>query len=195
MKAGTPKFFRDQAAFRKWLEQHHASATEIWVGFYKTRTGKPSITAPQAVDQALCFGWIDGIRKSIDEDAYTNRFTPRRKGSNWSAINIRRAGELIEQGLMTPAGLAAYRLRDEKKAAQYSFEQHNVSMPAAYVQQFKKAKKAWAFWVRQPPSYRRTITWWVTSAKQEATRQRRLQKLIGKCAAGERVGPARKKKR
>lgn len=189
-----PKFFRDAQALRSWLEENHDKQTELWVGMYKKGTGKPSITWPEVVDQCLCFGWIDGVRKSVDDHAYMNRITPRRKGSNWSAINIKRAKELIELGLMTPAGAAAFAQRDEQKANSYSFEQKNVELPPEYQRQLEKNKKAFAFWQKQPPSYRRTAAWWVLSAKQEPTRRRRLEALIRDSAAGERIGPMQKKK-
>ena len=148
-----PKFFRNAEALREWLQKHHDKETELWVGMYKKSTGKPSITWPEVVDQALCFGWIDGIRKSIDDESFMNRLPPRRRGSNWSAINIGRVQELTEKGLMTPAGTKAFAERDEKKSAQYSFEQKNVTMPAPYLRQLKQNKKAWAFWQAQPPGY------------------------------------------
>jgi uncharacterized protein YdeI (YjbR/CyaY-like superfamily) len=194
MNAIKPRFFRNADALRKWLEKNHDRQAELWVGMYKKSSGRPSVSWPEVVDQALCFGWIDGIRKSIDDESYMNRITPRRKGSNWSAINIRRVQELTEQGLMTAAGARAFAERDVKKSQQYSFEQKNVDMPAQYLEQMKRNRKAWAFWQAQPPFYRRTITWWVTSAKQEETRQRRLQRLITDSAAGERVGILKKKK-
>lgn len=189
-----PKFFRDAQALRSWLVKNHDKQTELWVGMYKKSSGKPSITWPEVVDQCLCFGWIDGVRRSIDEEAYMNRITPRRKGSNWSAVNIKRAQELIKQGLMTPPGAAAFALRDDEKANRYSFEQKAVALPPQYQRQLEKNKKAFAFWQSQPPSYRRTAIWWVVSAKQEATRQRRLEVLIRDSATGERIGPMRKKK-
>ncbi len=189
-----PKFFRDAQALRSWLVKNHDKQTELWVGMYKKSSGKPSITWPEVVDQCLCFGWIDGVRRSIDEEAYMNRITPRRKGSNWSAVNIKRAQELIKQGLMTPPGAAAFALRDDEKAKRYSFEQKAIALPPQYQRQLEKNKKAFAFWQSQPPSYRRTAIWWVVSAKQEATRQRRLEVLIRDSATGERIGPMRKKK-
>ncbi len=195
MLPGTPKFFAKSADLRKWLQHNHAMAEELWVGLYKKKTGKPSVTWPEVVDQALCFGWIDGIRKSIDDESYMNRLTPRRKGSNWSAINIKRVQELIDAGLMRPAGLKAFEARDEKKANSYSFERAHVEFSPAQLKQFKKNKRAWESFQAQPPSARKVATWWVISAKQEATRVRRLAQLIEKTAAGERVGvmtPARK---
>src|ERR687893_671488 len=130
-------FFETPAEFRAWLEANHETAAELWVGFHKKATGRPSITWPEAVDQALCFGWIDGIRKSIDESSYTNRFTPRRRGSTWSAVNIKRVGELTELGLMQPAGLKAFEERDEKKAQLYSYERAESKLDEAYERQFR----------------------------------------------------------
>ena len=182
-----PIFFAKETDFRKWLQKNHTAADEVWVGFYKKHTGKPTVTYKEAVDQALCFGWIDGIRKSIDDEAYMNRFTPRRKGSNWSAVNIKRAKELIEAGLMQPAGARAFAERDEAKAKQYSFERENVAFSAAQLREFKKNKRAWKFFEAQPPSYRKVMTWWVISAKQPATQERRLARLIAESEDERRV--------
>jgi uncharacterized protein YdeI (YjbR/CyaY-like superfamily) len=192
-----PVFFASSKELRAWLQKNHAKETELWVGMYKKHTGKPSVTWPEVVDQVLCFGWIDGIRKSIDEDAYMNRITPRRKGSNWSAINIKRVKELTKLGLMKPAGMKAFEARDPKKANQYSFERESVTLTASQLKQFKANKKAWAFFETQPPSYRKIAAWYVLSAKQAATQQRRLEKLISDSERGERIGPmqpARKNK-
>jgi uncharacterized protein YdeI (YjbR/CyaY-like superfamily) len=184
-----PKFFATPTLFRQWLQRNHESVAELWVGFRKKSTGRASITWPESVDQALCFGWIDGIRKSIDEESYMIRFTPRRRGSVWSAVNTRRAHELIELGLMQPAGARAFAERDEEKTKQYSFERDNVELSESQLKQFRANRKAWRFWQAQPPSYRRTVTWWVTSAKQEPTRERRLTRLIAESEAGRRLGP------
>ena len=185
------QFFRDAPAFRKWLQKHHASASELWVGFYKKGSGKRSISYPEAVDQALCFGWIDGIRKARDEESYVNRFTPRRKGSVWSAVNIKRVGELQEAGFMTPAGLKVFNERDEAKTNRYSFEREHVQFSPEQLARFRKNKRAWAFFESQPPSYRRPATWWVISAKQAATQERRLAQLIADSAAGLRIAQMR----
>lgn len=182
-----PVFFESQAALRKWLIKNHKTADELWVGMYKKHTGKPSITWPQVVDEVLCFGWIDGIRKGIDADSYTNRITPRRKGSHWSAINLKRVEELKALGQMKPAGLKAYEERDPAKSQQYSTEQRQIAWPPALESQFKKNKKAWAYFNAQPAGYRKTITWWVISAKREDTQQKRLSRLIELSAAGERI--------
>lgn len=182
-----PVFFESPAALRKWLAKNHKSADELWVGMYKKHTGKPSITWPQVVDEVLCFGWIDGIRKSIDADSYTNRITPRRKGSHWSAVNLKRVLELQAEGRMTPAGMKAYEERDPAKSQQYSSEQQGVALPATLEARFKKNKQAWTFFNQQPPGYRKTILWWVASAKREDTQIKRLQRLIEVSAAGARV--------
>lgn len=182
-----PVFFESPAALRKWLAKNHKSADELWVGMYKKHTGKPSITWPQVVDEVLCFGWIDGIRKGIDADSYTNRITPRRKGSHWSAVNLKRVLELQAEGRMRPAGMKAYEERDPAKSQQYSSEQQGVALPAALEARFKKNKQAWTFFNQQPPGYRKTILWWVVSAKREDTQIKRLQRLIEVSAAGARV--------
>jgi uncharacterized protein YdeI (YjbR/CyaY-like superfamily) len=180
-------FFGSSSEFRAWLTEHHDRAKEIWIGFYRKGTGRSGITYAEAVDQALCFGWIDGIRKRIDDDSYANRFTPRRRGSTWSAVNVGRVGELTEQGLMQPAGLAAFAARDEAKTNRYSFEQGTVVLDAAYEQRFREYATAWTFFQAQPPSYRRTAIWWVMSAKREETRLRRLTTLIDDSAHGRRL--------
>ena len=186
-----PRFFAKAADFRKWLQKHHTTADELWVGFYKKGSGKQGITYPEAVDQALCFGWIDGIRKSIDDESYTNRFTPRRKGSIWSAINLKRVRELEAEGLLTPAGLKVYNERDVARTTRYSFERETVEFGRAALAQFKQNRRAWSFFQSQPPSYRRTATWWVISAKQEATQQRRLAQLMADSEAGLRIAQLR----
>ena len=187
MQPSKVRYFKTQAAFRAWLERNHATATELWVGYYKKDTGRASITWPQSVDEALCFGWIDGIRKSVDEHSYTIRFTPRRAGSVWSAINTRRAGELIRLGAMQPAGLAAFKLRKEDRSGVYSFEQRTVELDEKYAKVFRRNRAAWVFYQSQPPGYRKLTSHWVISAKQEATRLARLEKLIAHSSAGERI--------
>jgi uncharacterized protein YdeI (YjbR/CyaY-like superfamily) len=187
MQPSKIKYFKTQAAFRAWLERNHATAVELWVGYYKKDTGQPSITWPQSVDEALCFGWIDGIRKSVDGQSYTIRFTPRRPGSVWSAINTRRAAALIRVGSMRPAGLAAFKLRTEDRSGVYSFEQRGVELDEAYAKRFRRNRTAWSFYQSQPPGYRKLTTHWVMSAKQETTRLSRLEKLIAHSAAGERI--------
>jgi uncharacterized protein YdeI (YjbR/CyaY-like superfamily) len=181
------KFFKTPPDFRKWLAAHHDSETELWVGFYKKDSGKASITWPQSVDEALCFGWIDGIRKNIDEVSYKIRFTPRKQRSTWSAVNIKRVAELSEHGLMHLAGLKAFAARREYRSGIYSYEQRSPEMPAQYAKQMKKNAAAWKFFQAQPPSYRKALNWWVLSAKREETRLKRLERLIEESARGRRV--------
>jgi uncharacterized protein YdeI (YjbR/CyaY-like superfamily) len=182
-----PKFFRTPADFRTWLQKNHATATELRVGFYTKDSGKPSITWPESVDQALCFGWIDGIRKRVDEISYQIRFTPRRCGSIWSAINIKRAKELVRQKQMRPIGLRAFAARIENKSGIYSYEQRSTELSEPYARLLKKNKAAWNFFENQPASYRKTIGWWIISAKKEETRMTRLAKLISESANGKRL--------
>jgi uncharacterized protein YdeI (YjbR/CyaY-like superfamily) len=181
------EFFQTSADFRRWLEENHATATELWIGFYKKDSGKPSITWPESVDQALCFGWIDGIRKRVDEISYRMRFTPRRRGSVWSAINIKRAEELVRQKQMRPAGLKAFAARVENKSGIYSYEQRSPELNQPYAKLLRKNKAAWNFFERQPPSYRKMMGWWIVSARKEETRMARLAKLINESAKGKRL--------
>jgi uncharacterized protein YdeI (YjbR/CyaY-like superfamily) len=185
-----PVFFATPSQFREWLEEHHDSASELWVGFYKKGSGKRSITWPEAVDEALCFGWIDSVRKSIDDESYTNRFTPRKPRSTWSAVNIKRVGELTAMGLMRPAGLKAFEARSEEKSGIYAYEQRdNAALSEEYERQFRANEKAWEFFQAQPAWYRKTATWWVISAKREETRLKRLAMLIEDSAEGRTIGP------
>jgi uncharacterized protein YdeI (YjbR/CyaY-like superfamily) len=179
-------FFQTPADFRDWLEKNHATATEVWVGFYKRNSGRRSITWPESVDQALCFGWIDGIRKRVDEISYRIRFTPRRRGSIWSAINIKRANELVRQRQMQPSGLKAFVARIENRSGIYSYEQRSNEFEQPYTKLLKKNKAAWKFFEKQPPFYRKMIGWWIVSAKKEDTRMSRLKKLISESAKGKR---------
>jgi uncharacterized protein YdeI (YjbR/CyaY-like superfamily) len=180
-----PLFFPTPAEFRAWLEQNHTSAGELSVGFYKRDSGKPSMTWPESVDAALCNGWIDGVRHSIDAVSYRIRFTPRNPRSTWSAINVRRVEELTKLGLMRPAGVKAFEARKGDKTGIYSYEQRKQArLTPAYEKQFRANQKAWDFFQAQPPWYRRTAAYRVISAKQEATRQRRLAELIRDSAAG-----------
>jgi uncharacterized protein YdeI (YjbR/CyaY-like superfamily) len=179
-----PTFFATPGELRAWLEAHHQGETELLVGFYKKGSGRPSITWPESVDEALCFGWIDGVRRSLGDEAYTIRFTPRTKRSFWSNVNVRRAGELIAEGRMRPAGLAAFEARSGERSGVYSFEQDEVAFDAAQARRFQADAKAWDFFQAQPPWYRRTATWWVISAKKEETRAKRLATLIEDSAAG-----------
>jgi uncharacterized protein YdeI (YjbR/CyaY-like superfamily) len=178
------KFFKTPGDFRKWLERHHATERELWVGYYKKDSGKPSITWPESVDQALCFGWIDGIRKSVDALSYTTRFTPRKAKSTWSVVNIKRAEELAAQGLMQPAGLAAFAARTENRSGIYAYEQRSDKLAAPYEKRLRQNKAAWKFFQAQTPSYRKLASWWVVSAKREETRLKRLEKLIEDSAQG-----------
>jgi len=191
MAAAKPVFFESPAAFRRWLEKHHGSAKELLVGFHKVHTGKPSLTWPQSVDVALCHGWIDGMRRSLGEESYAIRFTPRKARSIWSNVNTRRVGELVKAGLMAPAGLAAFKLRDPKRAGIYSFEAKGAAprpaLDAAAQKSFRARRKAWAFFESQPPGYRRIAIHWVTRAKREETRARRLATLIADSANGKRL--------
>jgi uncharacterized protein YdeI (YjbR/CyaY-like superfamily) len=186
-----PKFFATPKDFRKWLEKNHDKETELSVGFYKKGSGKQSITWPESVDQALCFGWIDGIRHRIDDEAYKIRFTPRKPRSIWSAVNIKRMDELIEAGLVSPAGLAAFEKRDEKRSRIYAYEREQVRLTPENRAKFKKNEKAWEFFQSQPLSYQKPALWWVASAKQEATRERRLETLIRDSENGERIAQLR----
>jgi uncharacterized protein YdeI (YjbR/CyaY-like superfamily) len=180
-------FFKSPGDFRKWLQKYHASTRELWVGYYKKSSGHPSITWPESVDQALCFGWIDGIRKSVDDVSYTIRFTPRRPGSIWSAVNIKRVEELSKNGLMQPGGLKAFQARKENKSGIYSYEQRRAELPAHYDEKLRQNKPAWDFFYAQPASYRKVAFWWVVSAKKEETRLKRLEKLIEESAQGRRL--------
>lgn len=174
---------------RRWLARHHDSATELWVGFYKKASGKPSITWPESVDEALCYGWIDGIRKSVDDISYMIRFTPRRRESNWSQVNIRRARALIAQNRMRPSGLAAFRARDRDRTRQYSFENRPNTLPPRYLRLLKANRDAWTFFRAQPPWYRRACAWWIVSAKREETRLRRLSRLVDDSAQERTIPP------
>lgn len=187
-KGAAPKFFRTPADFRRWLEKNHADVAELWVGFHKKGSGKPSITWPESVDEALSFGWIDGVRRSIDETSYEIRFTPRRSTSIWSAVNTRRAKELIAEGRMAEAGIRAFEKRSDERSGVYSFEQRKeAKFDPALETRFRARAKAWRFFEAQPPGYRRLAAFWVMSAKKEETRLRRLAELIARSANGERL--------
>ena len=186
MAGEAPRFFRSAAEWRKWLEKNHTRADALWVGYHKKATGKPSMTWAESVDEALCFGWIDGIRKSLGDDSYKIRFTPRRPGSNWSLVNTKRVKELTELGLMRPAGSAAFTAR--KSEGNYSYEQRKAAaFSGEQEQRFRANKPAWKFFQAQPAGYRQVATWWVISAKREETRDRRLAKIIDTSASGRRV--------
>ena len=190
-----PTYFATEADFRHWLAANHASAPELLVGFWKKGTGWPSIDWPQARDQALCFGWIDGVRRSLGEEAYTIRFTPRRKGSIWSRVNVARYDALTKAGQMTPAGVRAYE-ENKGKTGVYAYENQLKELTEAETAEFRRNKAAWADWERRPPGYRKVVLHWVTSAKQPETRAKRLATLIEDSALGRKVGAydiARKK--
>ena len=185
-----PTFFATAAELRHWLEENHATANELLVGFYRRGSGKPSITWQELVDEELCFGWIDGVRKGIDEVSYSNRITPRKPRSTWSAINIARAKELIALGRMHPAGLKAFERRTDDRSAIYSYEQRTKARLSPEAERsFRANKKAWASFQAQPPSYRRAATWWVISAKREETRRTRLATLIRDSQDGRSIRP------
>ncbi len=181
--------FRSPAALRKWLAQHHATAGELWVGFYRKDSGKPSLTWPESVDEALCFGWIDGIRKRVDDLSYAIRFSRRKPRSIWSAVNIRRARALIKAGRMKPAGLEAFGARKENRSGTYSYEQRSAEFGEPYARLFGKNRTAWKYFRARPPSYRKAAIWWVVSAKKEETRLKRLDRLIQDSARGRPIPP------
>jgi uncharacterized protein YdeI (YjbR/CyaY-like superfamily) len=183
--ADDPLFFATPADFRAWLAEHHATARELWVGFHKKGSGRPSITWPESVDEALSVGWIDGVRKSLGEHSYAIRFTPRQPQSIWSAVNIRRMAELTREGRVLPAGQAAFDKRKEEKSGIYAYENRDQArFDEAAERRFRANQKAWEYFQAQPPWYRQTATWWVVSAKKEETRQKRLATLIEDSAQG-----------
>jgi uncharacterized protein YdeI (YjbR/CyaY-like superfamily) len=188
-------FFESPSEWRRWLERHHDEARELWVGFYKKSSGKPSITWPESVDEALSFGWIDGVRKSVDDESYSIRFTPRRPRSVWSAVNVKRARELIEMGRMHPAGLKAFEERVQERSGIYSYENQRQELAEGYARKLKANKKAWEFFRAQPPGYQRTVAHWVMSAKKEETRAKRLATLIENSASGRRIAPLARPRR
>ncbi len=189
----SPRYFTGPGELRAWLERHGERARELVVGFHKVGSGKPSLTWPESVDEALCFGWIDGVRRSVDAARYTIRFTPRTRTSTWSAVNIARARELVRLGRMRPAGQAALDARADERTATYSYEQRRVAaLPPAQERRLRADRAAWAFFAAQPPWYRRTAAYWVTSAVREETRERRFASLLACSAAGERIAPLRR---
>jgi uncharacterized protein YdeI (YjbR/CyaY-like superfamily) len=187
-----PIFFESPEEFYAWLEEHHETETEVYVGFYKTHTGRRAMTWSESVDQALCFGWIDGRANSIDEDRYMQRFTPRRPGSNWSKINVEKVVKLKDAGLMRPAGLAAFEHRMEDKTGVYSFERENSELAPEYEARLRANKPASEYFDSRPPWYRRTAIHLVMSAKREETRERRLRRLIEDSAAGRDIKELRR---
>ena len=180
-------FFKTQDDFREWLEINHEKETELIVGFYKVGSGKPSMNWSQSVDQALCFGWIDSVRRSIDDESYCIRFTPRKSTSNWSAINLKKIEELTKAGLMKPAGIKALSLRRDIKTEIYSYENEPAILDSNYEKQFRENKIAWDFFMKQAPSYRKAVLRWIMSAAQEKTRESRLEKTIKECSQQKRV--------
>jgi uncharacterized protein YdeI (YjbR/CyaY-like superfamily) len=182
------KYFKSAAEFRRWLEVNHARVSELWVGFFKKDSGKGGLTYAEAVDEALCFGWIDGLKKRVDELSYTHRCTPRKPRSNWSRINIQHVERLKKAGRMTPAGLKAYAARESERVGAYSVENSPRKLPAADEKQFKRDKTAWEFFQQQPPGYQRLAIWWVVSAKKPETRARRLGQLIAGSRCARRLG-------
>jgi len=182
-----PRFFPTPSAFRKWLSANHSKSKELWAGFYKKSSGKPSITWPESVDEALCFGWIDGVRKNLDEESYVIRFSPRKPNSIWSGVNIRNAERLIKEQRMQPAGLKAFAARKEFRSGIYSYEQRSTELVEPYAGMFKRRRAAWKFFSAQPPGYRKMMNWYVVSAKREATRLKRLDILIQASAKQKRL--------
>jgi len=183
-----PIYFASPDEFHAWLEEHHETEAEVWVGYWKKATGKPSLVWSQAVDEALCFGWIDGVIRGIDGERHIQRFTPRKPTSNWSAVNVAKVERLRAEGRMRPAGEAAFARRREDKSGVYSYEQrHKAAFEPEQEERFRANAPAWEFWSASPPSYRTMATWWVVSAKRPETRERRLERLIEDSAAGRRL--------
>jgi uncharacterized protein YdeI (YjbR/CyaY-like superfamily) len=189
-----PKFFSSPEQFREWLEKNHDRASELLVGFHRKASGKKSITYSEALDEALCFGWIDGVRRNVDETSYSIRFTPRKPKSIWSNVNVRHVERLTKEGRMAEPGLKAYALRDPKRTGIYAFENTPREFSPEYEKKFRANKPAWAFFEKEPPSIRRTCIYWVMSAKKEETRLRRLEQLIESSAKGIRRGVMETKK-
>jgi uncharacterized protein YdeI (YjbR/CyaY-like superfamily) len=183
----TPTFFPTPEAFRAWLHEQHGSAADLLVGFHKKDSGQPSISWPESVDEALCYGWIDGVRQRLDDTSYTIRFAPRRPGSTWSAVNVRRARTLIAGGRMAAAGVAAFEARTENRTGQYSYEQRPDQLIEPYAGMLASHAPAHRFFAHQAPSYRRAAIWWVISAKKEETRRQRAEKLIELSAQGRQI--------
>jgi uncharacterized protein YdeI (YjbR/CyaY-like superfamily) len=185
------RFFATPEELRDWFDANHQTADELWLGYYRKSTGRPSVDWSQAVDEALCVGWIDGVRRSVDHTSHVQRFTPRRKGSTWSAINVAKVATLTGEGRMRPAGLAAFEARTAANTAIYSYEREPAAFSPDEEARFRARPAAWTDWEARAPSYRRAVTHWVTSAKGVATRERRLETLIADSAAGRKVGPMR----
>jgi len=191
-KADGATYFDSPAAFRRWLAANHAKARELVVGFWKKGAGRPTLTWSESVDEALSFGWIDGVRRSVDGERYTIRFTPRKAGSNWSAVNVAKIAKLEAEGRLRPEGRRAFEARTERRTQIYAYEQRgDARLSPARLRAFKANAKAWAWFEGQAPSYRKVAIYWVETAKQEATRERRFAALVADSAAGRRVGPLR----
>lgn len=186
-----PKFFSNRSLFRKWLEKNHNTKKELIVGFYKVDSGRKSITWPEAVDEAICFGWIDSIRRKHDDESYTNRFTPRNPKSNWSLVNINKVKQLKKLGLMRPAGLEAFNKFKKDTKHHYSYEAETTELDKSYINTFRKNEKAWSWFSSMPPSYRKICARWVMTAKQEQTRVKRLGELISDSEKGVKIKPMR----
>jgi uncharacterized protein YdeI (YjbR/CyaY-like superfamily) len=181
------RFFRSGGELRKWLEKNHAKSDELWIGFYRKDSGKGGITYAEALDEALCYGWIDGIRKKLDDESFTTRFTPRKPKSIWSNVNIGHVARLTKEGRMQPPGIAAFSAKDSSRVGVYSFEREVAELEPSMVKQFKRDPSAWKFFQSQPPYYRRVASWWVISAKRDETRADRLARLIAHSSRGERL--------
>lgn len=185
---GRPLFFATPKHLRAWFAKNHDRCDELWLGYYRKDSGRPSVTWPESVDEALCFGWIDGVRHKIDDESYKIRFTPRRPKSVWSAINVGRVAVLTREGRMQPAGIAAFKRRDEKNSRRYSFENRaTAKLSSSDERLFKRDRAGWKFFAAQPPGYRRLASWWVISAKRPETRRKRLQRLIELSRARRRI--------
>lgn len=179
-----PTFFATQHLFREWLDANHANQTELIVGYYKVKSGYPSMTWSESVDHALCYGWIDGVRKSIDEHAYQIRFTPRKQNSVWSPVNLKKIKQLTEKGLMQKAGIEIFNNRPEPKPMDYGFRRNDLELPTEFVTEFKKNIKAWSYFESLAPSYKKHSIYWVVSAVQEKTKLKRLNELIASSELG-----------
>jgi len=181
------RFFRTRNALRQWLEKNHDKASELWIGFYRKDSGRGGITYAEALDEALCYGWIDGIRKKLDDVSFTNRFTPRKKNSVWSNVNIKHVERLTREGRMMPPGTAAYEAKQDNRSGVYSFERETAELEPEMKERFRKNAKAWKFFEGEPPYYRRMASWWVISAKKDETREKRLSDLINYSAKQTRL--------
>ncbi|HEY1911955.1 MAG TPA: YdeI/OmpD-associated family protein [Vicinamibacterales bacterium] len=187
MKHPVARFFKSQKDFRTWLGKRHDAVDELWVGFFRKSSGKPGLAYLDAVDEALCFGWIDGLKKKIDDERYMHRFTPRTAASTWSVVNTRRFGQLTAEGRVAMPGREVFAKRDQRKTGRYSYERAHAAFDRSLETAFRADAKAWAFFCAQPPGYRKLLTYWVTSAKQDETRTRRLNRLMAQSAEGKRI--------